>query len=90
MPAILALVVTLLVGFVLACRAFTWQKAWLLASLVMPLYVLSAEFIFPYVGGGASMWPIALVFGTLLGIVSGGLGVATGGLWLSHRGDRST
>lgn len=36
---------------------------------------LFAEFVLPYRGGGASMWPIALIFGGLYGAIAGAIGI---------------
>lgn len=30
---------------------------------IICLYILFAEFVLPYQGGGASMWPLAIIFG---------------------------
>jgi hypothetical protein len=48
--------------------------AWVVSCFVVPLAVLAAEFLLPYSGGGASMWPIALVFGGLWSAAAGALG----------------
>lgn len=48
--------------------------AWLASVAVVPAFVLVAEFVLPYAGGGASMWPIALVVGGVVGGAAGGLG----------------
>jgi hypothetical protein len=44
----------------------------------MPAFILFAEFVLPYQGGGASMWPIAMIFGGIYGAMAGGLGVIVG------------
>jgi len=84
MPAIIVLLIAFLVGLLLHWRGISGIKSWLLSSLVMPLFVLAAEFILPYMGGGASMWPIALVIGGFLGMLAGGLGVAIASLYLKE------
>jgi hypothetical protein len=61
-PALLAVV-----AFALAF-ALQWFKRWWWASLLFPTaafvaLVLFVEFVLPYGGGGASMWPLALIFG---------------------------
>ncbi len=61
-------------GIGILCARFI-RSVWLglLSALLVPgilllLYLLLAEYILPYRGGGASMWPIALVVGgTLFG-----------------------
>jgi uncharacterized membrane protein len=46
--------------------------------LLLPIFVLVGEFLIPYQGGGASFWPIALIFGGFYGAVAGGFGVLAG------------
>jgi hypothetical protein len=36
----------------------------------------------PYRGGGASMWPIALIFGGFYGVIIGGVGVLAASYYL--------
>jgi VanZ family protein len=43
-------------------RAATWI-AGAVAWLLMLAYLLVNEYVLPYRGGGASMWPIAQLFG---------------------------
>lgn len=45
---------------------------------VVPLFILLEEFVLPYQGGGASMWPIAVVFGGAYGAAASGAGVLVG------------
>jgi len=85
MKAVIALLITFLVGFAFKYKGCSPNKSLASASLVMPLFILIAEFILPHKGGGASMWPIALIFGTIYGIIVGGLGVVAGGLLLKWR-----
>jgi hypothetical protein len=74
-------------GFVLRFRGKEVNLSWLFSALAIPAIVLFDEFILPYRGGGASMWPIALVIGGLYGIVLGGLGVLTASFYLKKRGN---
>jgi hypothetical protein len=78
MEAIIALVLTFLAG--LFCFLKTGKKmlSWSVASVIMPAFVLFAEFILPYKGGGASMWPIALFVASFAGFISAALGVGIG------------
>lgn len=55
------------------------SAAWIASVAVVPAFVLLAEFVLPYAGGGASMWPIALVVGGVVGGAVGGLGTWIGG-----------
>lgn len=75
MPAIIALLIAFLTGLMLPLSGMRPGVAWCLSCFVMPTYVLFAEFVLPYSGGGASFWPIALIVGGILGIMAGGLGV---------------
>ncbi len=59
-------------------KGMHWVPAWLVSCTIVPLFVLFAEFVLPYQGGGASMWPIAIFFGGIYGSIAGGLGVAIG------------
>lgn len=52
--------------------------AWLASAAIVPGYVLLAEFVLPYAGGGASLWPVALMTGSIAGGIAGGVGVACG------------
>jgi hypothetical protein len=82
MEAIIALIITFFVGLALKVKGCSANKALALASLIMPSFFLITGFILPYKDGGASMWPIALIFGTIYGIIVGGLGVVAGAYFL--------
>ena len=75
MAAIGAIIGAFFVGFIL--RRIRWQgwNAWLASCMVVPGFVLFAEFVLPYQGGGASMWPIAMFFGGIYGALAGAFGV---------------
>jgi hypothetical protein len=75
MAAYLALLLAFVVGAVLCARTQREARSWLASCTVVPACVLVSEFVLPYSGGGASMWPIALVFGGLMGALAGGAGV---------------
>jgi hypothetical protein len=75
MPAIVVLIFTFLVALILCLRGMGALKAWLLSCCIVPIFVLAGEFILPYMGGGASMWPIALIFGGLYGASVSSFGV---------------
>lgn len=51
----------------------------------MPAIVLFYEFVIPYQGGGASMWPIAFVLGGFYGSIAGGAGVAAASYYLKKK-----
>ena len=74
MPAIITLVIVFFVGLVLPIRGIKPLASWGLSCCIMPAFVLYAEFVLPYMGGGASMWPIALAVGGCAGIIVGGIG----------------
>jgi len=85
MPVIFALILTFLIGLILRLRGMRVFLAWLLSCCFMPAFVLFAEFVLPYMGGGASMWPIALVVGGFYGFIIGGLGVAIASFYLKRK-----
>jgi hypothetical protein len=76
------LVLAFLVGLGFRVLRWRWWSAWLASCAVMPAFILFAEFVLPYQGGGASMWPIAMIFGGIYGAMAGGLGVIVG--WRIH------
>ena len=76
--ALVAIAIAAVVGFVLAWQFGHPFLAWLASCAVVPAFVLFAEFVLPYQGGGASMWPIALIFGSIYGAVAGGVGAGLG------------
>lgn len=74
--------VTFIVAF-----ALQWIKRWWLLSVLLPTVgfvalILFDEFVLPYREGGASMWPLALLFGVPITIVASLLGVLCA--WLSQ------
>lgn len=76
MASIIAIVIAGIVG---AGLTLHWKRAllaWLCSCSVVPLFILLSEFVMPYAGSGASMWPIAMVFGSILGALAGAFGVA--------------
>ena len=74
--------VAIFCAFILGLYLSTTQigpfNAWMISCCVVPAFVLFSEFVLPYMGGGASMWPIALLVGGFFGLVSGGIGVLLG------------
>ena len=52
----------------------------LLPWLGMLFFLLFNEYVLPYEGGGASMWPLAQLFAGTAAAVSGLLGAVLGGL----------
>ena len=84
MEAIIALIITFFVGLALKVKRFSPNKALALASLIMPSFFLLRGFISLY-KGDASMWPIGLIFGTILGIIVGGLGIVAGAYFLQWK-----
>ena len=71
-----------LVGLGLQLRGMHWLRAWIAASLVIPVSIFIVDLLQP------SEWlGVALFFGTLYGIGLGGVGVLIG--WLAIRRRRS-
>ncbi len=87
MAAYLALLSAFVVGAALCARTQREARSWLASCTVVPAFVLVSEFVLPYSGGGASMWPIALVFGGLIGALAGGAGVLLASWLLDKRAD---
>ena len=73
-----------IVGFILRVRGLREISAWLLSCTIIPVFILVSEFILPYHGGGASMWPIALAVGSFYGSMTGGLGVVIASYYLKR------
>ncbi|KPJ92614.1 MAG: hypothetical protein AMJ53_09010 [Gammaproteobacteria bacterium SG8_11] len=78
--AIVAIFIAGMVGLIARLLKVRPLKAWLIGCTIVPAFVLFVEFVLPYQGGGASMWPIALVFGGAYGAVSSAIGVFIAGL----------
>lgn len=75
MLAFIAILGAFGVGLVVQLRYKRTIAAIGLSFIVVPAYVVSAEYLFPYIGGGASFFPIALIFGTVYGGIAGCIGV---------------
>ena len=80
----LALLLSFLVGAIACARTRRLGWSWLLSCGVMPVFVLLAEAMPAASEGGASMWPVALAFGGMLGALAGGAGVLLAD-WLQRR-----
>jgi len=75
---LVALLASFLVGLGLRLRGAHWLRAWIAASVVIPVLILIVDLLQP------SGWlGVALIFGTLYGVASGGVGVLIG--WLATR-----
>ena len=64
----------------LVAFAFQWFRRWWWVSVSLPTFgfvssILLDEFVLPYRGGGASMWPLALLFGVPTAIAGSLLGL---------------
>lgn len=78
---IAAIIIAGIVGLIARLLKIKPLKAWLMGCTIVPVFVLFVEFILPYQGGGASMWPIALVFGGAYGAASSAIGVFIAGFF---------
>ncbi|WMW80077.1 hypothetical protein RF679_15695 [Undibacterium cyanobacteriorum] len=78
MEANIAIGLTLLVALVVYLKTKKSRLSLLIASMVMPAFILYAEFFMAYQGGGASMWPIALFVGSCIGFAVALVGVGLG------------
>jgi hypothetical protein len=89
MVAIIALTIVCFAGFILRYRGKNNIISILLPSLIMPVLILIDEFILPYRGGGASMWPIALAFGSFYGFMASGFGVVLAQFIIKRKSQKS-
>jgi len=76
--AIAALIVAALASFIACALKMRPVIAWLVGCAVVPSFILFEEFVLPYQGGGASMWPIAIMLGGIYGAVASAIGVFIG------------
>lgn len=90
MIGIIALITTFGVGFILRIMGRSELSAWLLSWTIMPAFILFVEFALPYRGSGASMWPIALIFGGFYGVIIGGVGVLAASYYLYLKRKKET
>ena len=85
LASILIIILPGIVGLILRLRSFREIPAWLLSCTVIPIFILVDEFFLPYRGGGASMWQIALAFGSFYGAMTGGFGVVIASYYLKRK-----
>jgi hypothetical protein len=74
-----------IIGLILRLRGIREILAWLFSCTVLPILILLDEFLIPYHGGGAALWPIALAVGSFYGAMSGGFGVVIASYYLKRR-----
>ena len=86
MYALAALLVAFFLPLLLVDRGVGKRNAWLMSCAVVPVFVLFGEFVLPYSGGGASLWPVALVVGGIAGAAAGGAGTLLA--WRFKGGER--
>lgn len=87
MDRIISIIIILLpgiLGLILRLRGLREIPAWLWSCIVIPSLIMIDEFILPYHGGGASMWPIALAVGSFYGAMSGGVGVVMASYYIKR------
>lgn len=89
MPTIIVLIITFLAGSILRLRGINEYIAWILSCCIIPAFILFTEFVLPYMGGGASMWPIALAAGSFYGVIVGGLSVVIASFYLKRKKRKS-
>lgn len=75
MEAVIAVFIASLVGLIGSFVQKSPAHAGLAGCIVMPVFVLFVEFVLSNHGGGASMWPIALVVGSIVGCIVSFIGV---------------
>jgi hypothetical protein len=79
------LVPSALIGWVCAWFSVTWRGT--VVAAVIPwsgllVFLLMSEYVLPYQGGGASLWPVAQLFG---GTIAAGIGAASHRISLQFR-----
>jgi len=85
----MAFVIIFVLAFILAfVLQFTVKCQWV--SITVPVvcfvgFVLFDAYVLPYRGGGASMWPIAIIFGVPVVVAGGLLGVNVGRRFIKPR-----
>ena len=85
----MAFVIIFVLAFILAfALQFTVKCQWV--SITVPVvcfvgFVLFDAYVLPYRGGGASMWPIAIIFGVPVVVAGGLLGVNVGRRFIKPR-----
>ena len=84
--AVFLLLLAALVAFSARAKSIHPGLSWLIGALVMPFAILIQEFALPYQGGGASMWPIALAFGSLYGAIASLVGVVIAKVFFRSEG----
>ncbi len=75
MFAYVAILCAFITGFWLYRKTNRALYSWLISCTLMPAFVFFAEFVLPNQGGGASLWPIALLVGTSAGALISALGI---------------
>ncbi|MET0026100.1 MAG: hypothetical protein ABW101_00575 [Candidatus Thiodiazotropha sp.] len=79
MWAVIAVILAGLMGFIARLYKTGPWYAWLMGTVVVPAFVLIDEFVFSTQEAGASLWPVALLFGMFYGAVSSAVGVLIAG-----------
>ena len=78
----MAFVILFILGLLISLGLQRWLRSGLISlsvpSIGLISYVLLCEFVLPYRGGGASMWPIALIFGIPLVLTGSACGLFLG------------
>ncbi len=64
-----------ILAYALRLRTRNPWLAWGISGMVLPVFVLIDEFLLPYSGGGASFFPLSLIFAIGYGAMIGGAGV---------------
>ena len=79
------LLFTVTVGITLRCHGATEKYSWLITCTIIPLVLLSENFLRQHIEGGASMLPIALALGSFYGALCGGIGVIIGSTHIKNK-----
>jgi len=81
------LAITASVAFYASVRGIHPILAWFLSSPIIPVFVL-LDFFLNLSGGGASMFPISLIFGGIYGVLAGGGGAVAAAIFLKIKSNK--
>ena len=87
--AIVVLIIAAIIAFSLRHHGRNEYISLLVPSLIIPVFILIDMYVLPYHGGGASFWPLEIIFGSFYGFMASGVGVALASFILKRHSQRS-
>ena len=87
----IAIILLVIVGVTLLLKVKNVSNhiVWLIGLSIFPTAILIDEFILPYRGGGASMWPIAIVVSIFYSLLGVAIGTSIAGYIKRNRNDET-